>query len=97
MVTYPACSAGTAVNVAATAANFIALQCDPQGKLYVSLTDPTMRLAKSGAVATATTTVLVVGVASKSIYVYLMAWQSSGTNSANTHQKTKRGGRGSPS
>jgi hypothetical protein len=80
---YPSCI-NSGGNAAVTVGNAINIQCDAQGKLYVSLTEPTMTLVKSGAVATATTTVLVVGTAGKSLYMYLMAWESSGTNATNT-------------
>ena len=82
---YPNCI-NSGGNAAVTVGNAINLQCDAQGKLYVSLTEPTMTLVKSAGIATAVTTALVVGTASKSLYVYLMAWESSGTNAANTLQ-----------
>lgn len=85
MVTYPTCSnsGGTA---AATLGNFIVLQCDSQGKLYVSVGEPTMTFSVSAAVSSATTTILVAHQAGLRISIYLAAWESSGTNATNTIQ-----------
>lgn len=80
---YPSCQSNGG-NAAVTAGNSVALQCDPQGKLYVSFDDPTSTIVKSSSINSAVTTLLVTGVATKVTYIYLATWESTGTNSTNT-------------
>lgn len=82
---FPACEYAGGLAVL-TGQNFVTQQCDLTGRLYVNIGDPTQSFASSGAISSATTTVLKVGIATKQTYIYLATWESTGTNSGNTVQ-----------
>lgn len=76
---FPACESSGGLAVV-TGQNFLTLQCDLAGRLFVNLGDPTSTWS-STAVAVATTTVLLTGAAGQQWYIYLATMQTTGTNS----------------
>lgn len=69
---------------ALTAGNMAPILCDDLDRLMINTSDPGIVFVKSGAIASAVTTLLVAGVNNKRIYVYMSAWESTGTNATNT-------------
>lgn len=81
---FPACEYAGLLAVL-SGQNFITIQCDVTGRVFVNSDDPSMTF-NSAALASATTMVLKTGVATKQLYIYLATWESTGTNSSNTIQ-----------